>query len=230
MSVPVDRLDDALAILKEDGAYVGFVHQTTTGPFVSIDDLQPVPVTGETAEKESADSLTDTHEGASSVDDPPASVRQEASASVGHPVPSRTELARKKVFITHGRNKKIVDQVKDVLGLYEIDYEIAVEEESPAIPVPQKVLSAMRRCGSGVMIVSADDDAAAEAGTINNNVLIEIGAAFVLYDQRVVLLWDKRLKVPSNLQGLYRCEFEGGELSFAVGTKLAKAVKGFRSP
>ena len=55
-----------------------------------------------------------------------------------------------------------------------------------------------------------------------------IGAAFVLYDQRVVLLWDRRLKVPSNLQGLYRCEFEGSELSFTVGTKLAKAIKGFR--
>lgn len=63
---------------------------------------------------------------------------------------------------------------------------------------------------------------------INTNVLIEIGAAFVLYDQGVVLLWDKRLKVPSNLQGLYRLEFEGAELSFVTGTKLAKAVKTLR--
>ena len=132
-----------------------------------------------------------------------------------------------KVFITHGKNKKIVDQVKDVLELYDLDYEIAVEEESPAIPVPQKVLSAMRRSEAGIMIVSADDESAAEAGTINNNVLIEIAAAFVLYDQKVVLLWDKRLKVPSNLQGLYRCEFDGDELTFSAGTRLAKAVKGF---
>ena len=78
------------------------------------------------------------------------------------------------------------------------------------------------------MIVSADDEDAAQSGTINNNLLIEIGAAFVLYDQRLVLLWDKRLKVPSNLQGLYRCEFDGDELTFSAGTKLAKAVKGFR--
>lgn len=122
----------------------------------------------------------------------------------------------------------IVEQVKDVLELYDIEFEVAVEEETTAIPVPQKVLMAMRRCDAGIMIVSADDDNAASAGTINNNVLIEIGAAFVLYDQKVVLLWDKRLKVPSNLQGLYRCDFEGNQLSFAAGTKLAKAVKGFR--
>ncbi len=132
------------------------------------------------------------------------------------------------MFITHGKNTGIVEQVKDVLSLYDIEFEVAVEEETTAIPVPQKVLAAMRRCKAGIMIVTADDDGAATAGTINNNVLIEIGAAFVLYDQQVVLLWDKRLRVPSNLQGLYRCEFEGDQLTFAAGTKLARAVKGFR--
>ena len=31
--------------------------------------------------------------------------------------------------------------------------------------------------------------------------------------------------MPSNLQGLYRLEFDGEELSFAAGTKVARAVK-----
>lgn len=115
-----------------------------------------------------------------------------------------------KVFITHGKNMSIVEQVKDVLDLCDIEYEVAGEEETTAIPVPQKVLGAMRHCAAGIMIVSADDETSASTGFINNNILIEIGAAFVVYDQRVVLLCDKQLKVPSNLQGLYHCEFEGG--------------------
>ena len=41
-------------------------------------------------------------------------------------------------------------------------------------------------------------------------------------------MWDRRLKVPSNLQGLYRIDFGGDERSFATGTKLAKAVKSLR--
>ncbi|MFH1749116.1 MAG: TIR domain-containing protein [Planctomycetota bacterium] len=218
--VPADRAQDALTLLKEDGAFVGIVHQTKTGPFVSTDDLKPAPVT-----------LASEPENAGRTDD--QTIRADASDADTPEVPlvakqPPTLDTAFKVFITHGRNKKIVDQVKDVLDLYDIEYEIAVEEESLAIPVPEKVRSAMRRCAAGVMIVSADDENAAQSGTINNNVLIEIGAAFVLYDQRVVLLWDKRLKVPSNLQGLYRCEFEGDELTFSVGTKLAKAVKGFR--
>ena len=134
-----------------------------------------------------------------------------------------------RVFISHGKNMDVVDQVKDVLGLYDIKFEVAVEEETTAIPVSDKVLNGMRNCQAGVMVVTADEQAKVGSDyIINNNVLIEIGAAFVLYNKRVVLLWDKRLKVPSNLSGLYRCEFEGSELTFTAGTKLAKAVKGFK--
>jgi len=63
---------------------------------------------------------------------------------------------------------------------------------------------------------------------INENVLIEIGAAFVHYDKRVILLVDKKISLPSNLQGLYRFEYEGDELSFTVAMKLQKALTEFK--
>lgn len=216
--VPVDWVVDVLETLKDNGTYVGFIHQTKTGLFVSTDDLKPSPVTLSSSEPEKE--IKKEHE----------KVESEGESQNIQQITAKqsTDLGGFKVFISHGKNMNLVDQAKDVLELYDIEYEVAVEEETTAIPVPQKVLGAMRRCQAGIMVVSADDDAAALSGTINNNVLIEIGAAFVLYDQKVVLLWDKQLKVPSNLQGLYRCEFEGSQLSFAAGTKLAKAVKGFR--
>ena len=219
--VPLERLDETLKLLKDDASFVGFIHQTKTGAFVSIDDLSPAPVTVDADAPDSSedDALADQQH------DEPEVPKLDSPPPGASPSGAGTSF---RVFISHGRNKKIVAQVKDVLELYDIDYEIAVEEESAAIPVPHKVLAAMRKCQARIMIVSPDNEEAAEAGTINNNVLIEIGSAFVLYDQQVVLLWDKRLKVPSNLQGLYRCDFEGSELSFASGTKLAKSVKGFR--
>lgn len=89
----------------------------------------------------------------------------------------------------------------------------------------------MRQCDAAVICVTADEQEKDEDSqySINENVLIEIGAAFVLYDKKVVLVWDKRLKIPSNLQGLYRCEFEGNELSWATGMKLMKAVSKFKA-
>lgn len=222
--VPPERQDDVLTTLKDNGAFVGFIHQTKTGPFVSTEDLSPGPVTLPPTPEEQDGKKIDQDDAAT------VQVQERPNPKIAPepPAPPTPSTETFKVFITHGRNMQIVEQVKDVLDLYDIEYEIAVEEETTAIPVPQKVLSAMRRCGAGIMVVSADDESDEKAASINNNVLIEIGAAFVLYDQRVVLLWDKRLKVPSNLQGLYRCEFEGSDLTFATGTRLAKAVKSFR--
>ena len=136
-----------------------------------------------------------------------------------------------RAFISHGKNSAIVEQVETMLGLADIPSEIAVKEETAAIPVPDKIFDAMKRCSAAIIIVSVDEGQKDAKGnyTINENVLIEIGAAFVLYDKRIVLLWDKRLNVPSNLQGLYRCEFEGDDLSWGAGMKLMKAIKGFKA-
>lgn len=134
-----------------------------------------------------------------------------------------------RVFITHGKNMELVEQVETVLQVAEIDYEVAVKEETVAIPVPDKVFNAMRRCSSAIIIVSAEQmQSELDVTQINPNVLIEIGAAFVLYDRKVVLLWERGVPVPSNLQGLYRCEFEGKELGWGAGMKLMKAIKDFR--
>jgi hypothetical protein len=77
-----------------------------------------------------------------------------------------------------------------MLNLADIGGEIALKEESTAIPVPEKVFEAMRRCQAGIISVTVDEGRKDAEGnyTLNENVLIEIGAAFVLYDRRVVLL------------------------------------------
>jgi hypothetical protein len=150
----------------------------------------------------------------------------EATPSVEPPV----QVKKLRVFISHGQNVAIAEQVETMLGLADIEAEVATKEETAAIPVPEKVFSAMRRCQAGIIIVSAEENTKAGENQyrINENVLIEVGAAFVLYDKRVVLLWDKRLPVPSNLQGLYRCEYEGDDLNWGAGMKLMKAIKEFR--
>jgi predicted nucleotide-binding protein len=216
LRVPADRASEVLDILKDNGTFVGFIHNTKTGPFVALDDLQPMPVA---TPSQSLDEQVESSDEA-----------EAAEAQGTSPVlPSRGTPGGFRVFISHSKNMAVVGQVKEILALYDIDYEIAIEEETAAIPVPKKIIASMRRCQAAVMVVTADEQSKVDGDpAINTNVLIEIGSAFVLYDEKVVLLWDRRLKVPSNIQGLYRCEFEGNELSFAVGTKLAKALKSFK--
>jgi len=135
-----------------------------------------------------------------------------------------------KVFISHSKNENILEQIKDMLDFGNFEYIIAEEEETSAIPIPDKVFGLMRECNCAIINVSADEENKQEDGSyrINENVLIEIGGAFVHYNKRVILLVDKRIILPSNLQGLYRCEYEGDELLWNVAMRLQKVLAEFR--
>jgi len=139
-------------------------------------------------------------------------------------------LVDPKVFISHSKNKKILSQIKKLLEYGLFDYIIAEDYETTAIPIPNKISKLMNDCNSAIINISADEQERKENGDfyINQNVLIEIGAAFLKYNQKVILITDKRIKLPSNLQGLYRCEYDGEELNFDATMKLLEALKRFR--
>jgi predicted nucleotide-binding protein len=153
----------------------------------------------------------------------------------GQTLPSPTGTlptsAKPQVFISHSKNKKILDQLKQMLEFGGFGREIAAERETTAIPIPDKVFGLMRKCNCAVINVSADEQEKQEEKgyRINQNVLIEIGAAFLQYDKRVILLVDKRVQLPSNLQGLNALYYEGDELSWEIGMRLQKALTEFRS-
>lgn len=140
------------------------------------------------------------------------------------------EKAIPKVFISHSKNENIIEQLKTILEFGDFQSTIAEEVETTSIPIPDKIFGLMRECNCAIINVSADEEMKQEDGNyrINENVLIEIGGAFVHYDKRVLLLVDKRIELPSNLQGLYRFEYEGNELSFPVAMKLQKALTEFK--
>ena len=127
---------------------------------------------------------------------------------------------------------KILTQIKSNLEFGGFSYKVAIETETTAIPIPEKIFGMMRDCNCAIVNVSADEQERREDGSygINANVLVEIGAAFLAYNQRVILLVDKRLTLPSNLQGLYRCEYTGDELDSSAVTRLQKGLLQFRVP
>jgi predicted nucleotide-binding protein len=89
----------------------------------------------------------------------------------------------------------------------------------------------MRTCRAAVIYVGAEgvlyDKEGNEFPQINGNVLIEIGAAMALYGESFILLVEEGVKLPSNLQGLYECRYEGDELNMPATMKLLKAFSEF---
>jgi predicted nucleotide-binding protein len=141
-------------------------------------------------------------------------------------------VANNKVFITHGQNKKVLEQIKEIVAYGSYQPIVAQERESSAKPVPEKVMDDMRECAAAVIHVSAEglyrDTKDKEHPKINDNVLIEIGAAMALYRRNFILVVEDGLQLPSNLQGLYECRYTGDELNTEATMKLLKAFKAFR--
>ncbi len=219
LGVPHDRVDGALEIVKRNGELVGIIHQTKTGPFVAVDT--PLPPAVEPAAEPTADP-----EASEQVE--PGHTTDRAAPAELAPMP--TTSAR--VFITHGKNRKIVEQLKDLLKFGKFEPVVAEEHETTSKPVPDKVIEGMRACSAGIIHVATEerllDDQGNEHHKINENVLIEIGAAMALYGRNFILLVPKGLQLPSNLQGLYRCEYEGESLDYEATMKLLKAFNDFR--
>jgi predicted nucleotide-binding protein len=224
--IPADRAQQALEIIKKNGRYAGIIRDTRTGPFVSL-DAPGVPAPTATP------ALPEHEEEAEA-----AAPTGAAGATPGQPAaaPPKSALAfdpnTSRVFISHGKQKAIVAQIKELLTFGNFDPVVSVEREATAIPVPEKVFEDMRSCGAGVIHVATEGEYTDKDGKkqrkINDNVLIEIGAAMALYGKKVILLVEKALTLPSNLQGLYRCDFDGDKLDYEATMKLLKTFSQFR--
>ena len=146
--------------------------------------------------------------------------------------PEKTKIKGNRVFITHGKNAKILQQVKEIVSYGKFDPVVAQEHETAAKPVPDKVLDDMRSCQAAVIHVSSEgilrDKDGREHAQLNGNVLIEIGAAMALYGKQFILLVEEGVILPSNLQGLYECRYAGNELGGEATMKLLKAFNEFR--
>jgi hypothetical protein len=61
-----------------------------------------------------------------------------------------------RVFITHGKNRKILEQVKELVAFGKFEPIIAKEHEATSKPVPEKVLEDMRSCEAAVIHVGSE--------------------------------------------------------------------------
>ncbi len=214
MGLPKERVSSLVDLIKQNGRFVGFIQDTKTGPFVAIDDA---PLLGHTRD----DSSVKTQERSAGEQLGDRSIRTEPVAVVST-----------RVFITHGKNSQILEQIKKVVVLGGFEPVVSTQRETAAKPVPDKVMDDMRSCGAAVIHVGSEgvlkDADGTEHPQTNPNVLIEIGAAMALYKGRFILVVEDGVKLPSNLQGLYETRYRGTSIEFDAGMKILEALRGLR--
>ena len=215
MGVPADRASDVFLQIIEGAKDVGFIREVKGQDYVDL-DTTPSAAPDEPAPESTSNISTNI-------------ISETASIALS----SKSGIANSRVFITHGRNRDIVTQLKDLLTFGKFSPVVAAENETASKPVPHKVMDDMRSCGAAIIHVGTETHAIDSDGKehrfLNQNVLIEIGAAMALYGNKFILLVEKGTVLPSNLQGLYEVRYEGEKLDYEATMRLLRAFNDFRN-
>ena len=223
MGVPKEKLSAVLGFLIAEAKGLGFVEEIKNKMYISLDEVaNPIvddPVEDESGSPDQNNGKDDESDDALDLDD-----------SV---TPAREIENSRRVFITHGKNKKFVDPIKKLLGFGELKPVVSTEKQSVSQPVPDKVMEDMRSCGAAIIHVEDEmrlmDSEDNEVVVLNPNVLIEIGAAMALYGRRFILVVKEGVKLPSNLQGLYEVRYQGETLDGDATIKLLEAINDIKN-
>ena len=227
--VPKERAEEVLEFILQGASGVGLLREIKGKKYV---DLAGVSAPDKTEEEAGQDKAPPQEElGADERDgsDEGQKLALNRQASLQRP----SQAQNRRVFITHGKNKSLIEPIKKLLGFGELEPVVSVEKMSISQPVPDKVMSDMRSCGSAIIHVDAEqtliDREANEQVVLNPNVLIEIGAAMALYGRRFILLVRDGIKLPSNLQGLFEVRYTGEGLDGDATIKLLEAINDIKN-
>jgi len=223
MGVPADSTEQTLQLIVKGAKELGLIREHKGQWYV---DMENVVSTDEPADEESEE------------DEAPEPLHLISSTKVegvkqDKVMSPATSQSNSRVFITHGKNLEIVNQLKELLSFGNFVPVVAAEHETVSKPVPDKVMDDMRSCYAAIIHVGKEikllDQEGKEHVLLNQNVLIEIGAAMALYGRRFILLVERGANLPSNLSGLYEVRYEGDKLDYDATMKLLKAFNDFKT-
>ncbi|WP_183811473.1 TIR domain-containing protein [Tunturibacter empetritectus] len=134
----------------------------------------------------------------------------------------------KRVFITHGKNRALIEPIRNLLKFGDLEAVVSVNSQTVSLPVPGKIMEEMRSCGAAIILVENErilvDAEGNQHVVLNDNVLIEIGAAMALFGERFILVVKDGVKLPSNLQGLLELRYKGDTLDVNDTVALLDAI------
>jgi predicted nucleotide-binding protein len=230
--VPPEWSQDIASLLDKNARYAGLVRLISGSEMVLID----APSAGPTAEAEIKGSSQEVEEAREpkETQTPPAATRlatdKVTEAELNNLGPSTPAPKATHIFLGHGKNKKPLEQLKNMLNEFKITYRVTVEEPNRGLPIPDKVAELMRQCSSAILIFTKDelffDKDHNEVWRPSENVIHELGAASILYGGRIIILKERCINLPSNFSSIGYIEFDPEALA-AKGIDLLKELIAF---
>lgn len=141
--------------------------------------------------------------------------------------PSAAASAPRRVFVSHGRApdwREVQVYIEKDIGLPTLEL---AQEANQGRTILAKLWESSRQCDSAVIVMTGDDLDAAGQARARENVIHEIGFFQGKYGlDRVCLLHEEGVSIPSNIHGLVYTPFPKGMVSASFGV-LIRELKAF---
>lgn len=236
-SVPAQWSQEATEVFESTGRLTGVVRDIGANPYVLREAGPPV------AAEEGADegSVAEPVEAPTAVAETPTtaprapSMTSDAPAVAAAPPQTTpapepaTAAANRQFFIAHGRDRTALAQLQSILKDLDIPYVVAEDEPNVGRPISQKIADLMRACSAGIFIFSGDEEVTDPTGALvkrpRPNVVYELGAASLLYGQRIVIFKEAGVEFPTDFRDLGYIEYDKDLLSAKSMELLRELIK-----
>jgi predicted nucleotide-binding protein len=203
-------------------AFVGLVRDTPGGAWLAAD------VSGGSAPEAVPDTEKDSESEDAGPEEGTVEPHDHSADAAGESEVVQPKRRPNRIFIGHGRNKTPLDQLSKMLTNLGMPFRIAEEEANVGRPISQKVRETMEDCGAAILIFSADieyfDKEGAPVWKSSENVANELGAAAVMYDNRIILFKEEGVDLASNYSGIGYITFEKDSLDAKMNDLLKELV------
>ncbi len=223
--VPELHAEECARLIVSNGRSVGLIRDLTGGPRVLLDaaplSSTPLPDDLPTSDEPELRAPQGAVEQAAPVEPTPS--RDDALPSDALP-PARSKV----LFVGHGKNRGPLEKVERFLVRYGIPHKIAVDEPNLGRPIPTKVKDIMKECGAAILILTKDemfvDADGREVWRPSENVVYELGAASLLYDDRIVIFMEQGLHFPMNFESIGHIPFEEDQIEAKTPDLLQELI------
>jgi predicted nucleotide-binding protein len=215
MGVGADATERTLKLIIDSAEEMGLLTEINGTQYVNLEGVSSPP-----PETRSPDEPDETIEASAAteemvVDAPPA---DQGGATPGRPT----------ALFVGARKGKARDQLIQLLNEYRIPHKVAEDEAHQGRPIPKKVKDTMQECGAAILIFTADEEYHdGDGGSVwkpTDNVVHELGASSILYDDRIIVFKDERVSLASNFESIGYIEFSDGHLDAKANELLRELI------
>ena len=203
LGVHIELAPECLKIVKANGLYSGIISNTSTGLEVNLSQSHSF-------------NLATTEQ--SITDDEAHTLKY--SRTFNHTIPTNG-----KILIGHSGSSEIVDFIKTALDELDIEYSVVESDYEDQMPLPDNVTKEMKTCTAAILVFAKPSWSRVSGGREivgNEMMLYQLGAASVLYSNRIIALTEIGLDISGHTTGFKTIHFHRESLPEAALALLSE--------